>query len=478
MKNISIILPTRGRPALVKRLFDSLIETTAKIEDIEVVLYIDDDDVESHGITHTIIDIIKLIRPHGASLGSILNECYYASSGRYLFLMNDDAIYRTKGWDTDVLRAFEAFPDDIALVYGNDLDQGGKVPTFPIISRKTCEFMGGICPSEYLNLHIESHLLDIFKRLKVLGYDRIVYLDDVVFEHMHFQLGKTSFDATYKKKNQDHDDWHFLSFDSERGLAAKGLQGYIDGHRRGIADSGASKTGGARPDVSIIIPDANVSAVFEPHWLDSLNISAGDGLRVEILAPAGAAYAAVPGASLEKGYAIKIISDCAGLGFAEACNRCAKSAVGDYLVFLSSMAQPLAGWLGALLKTVKSDLKCAVAGAKLLDRRTGRVSHVGVSFYEENGFVRPSRVYNGVEATHPAVTRVREFQAMEPFCMAVRAKQFFDAGCFDAGMKEAAGLDLCLKLRKMGWKVLYAPQSQAILNCAGSVCNGRGEIAG
>jgi GT2 family glycosyltransferase len=327
--------------------------------------------------------------------------------------------------------------------------------------------MGGICPSEYLNLHIESHLLDIFKRLKLLGYDRIVYLDGVVFEHMHFQLGKTDFDATYKKKNQDHDDWHFLSFDTERGLVAKGLQGYIDGHRHGIADGGASSaavTGALRPDISIIIPDADGSAVFEPHWLDSLNITSGDDLLVEVLVPAGAAYAAVPGASLEKGYAVRIIPDCAGLGFAEASNRCAKAAVGGVLVFLSRMAEPLAGWLGALMTTLKSDSKCAVAGPKFIEPRSGRVVAVGTAFYEEGGVLKATRIYNGLDANHAAVSRPRAFQAIEPFCMMVRKKEFLSAGGFDSAMKEAAGADLCLKVRERGWKVLYAPLSSVALD--------------
>jgi Holliday junction resolvase len=48
--------------------------------------------------------------------------------------------------------------------------------------------------------------------------------------------------------------------------------------------------------------------------------------------------------------------------------------------------------------------------------------------------------------------------------MMVRKKEFLSAGGFDSAMKEAAGADLCLKVRERGWKVLYAPLSSVALD--------------
>ncbi|MCH7651437.1 MAG: hypothetical protein IIA63_09820, partial [Nitrospinae bacterium] len=44
---------------------------------------------------------------------------------------------------------------------------------------------------------IDYHLMDIFKRLQVLGEDRVVYLKDTVIEHLHYRYGKSEVDATY-----------------------------------------------------------------------------------------------------------------------------------------------------------------------------------------------------------------------------------------------------------------------------------------
>ena len=45
---ISLLLPTRGRPAWVERLFDSIVATASQLARIEVVMYVDDDDAGSH----------------------------------------------------------------------------------------------------------------------------------------------------------------------------------------------------------------------------------------------------------------------------------------------------------------------------------------------------------------------------------------------------------------------------------------------
>jgi len=122
-------------------------------------------------------------------------------------LINDDVVFSHPRLGTRAFReAATRYPDDIALVYGNDLDQGEAVPTFPIVSRTVCDVLGEICPRGYRHLHIESHLLDIFKQLARLGYKRICYLDDVIFEHMHYVVGKASIDLTYAKRSQRLDD--------------------------------------------------------------------------------------------------------------------------------------------------------------------------------------------------------------------------------------------------------------------------------
>ena len=263
MIDISLLVPTRERPKLLQRLFDSLADTTSRLERIEVVLYMDDDDLPTHTVAHPSLQLTKLIKPAGEKMGRMNQMCYEASRGRFAMLMNDDVVFRTKAWDTRVLDAFARFPDDVALVYGNDLHQRKSMATLPIVSRAVCDVLGGICPRDYLNVYIDVHLFDVFKKLAKLGAPRTVYLGDVIFEHMHHEVGKSSMDATYVKRNERFDDLLYINLDDERWNQAKMLQRHIaasqiKGGAKSIqeSESKSSKPGGVKNLFKRIISSA------------------------------------------------------------------------------------------------------------------------------------------------------------------------------------------------------------------------------
>lgn len=226
--DISILLPTRKRPNFLLRLFDSLKETTARPENLEVVLYADEDDEETLSVEYGGLNIVRLVRPPGATMGAINTACYEASTGRYVLLANDDLVFRTRGWDEAFMDAFARHPDGIALVYANDLFQEGRVPNFPALSRTACEVMGGICPTEYIRVSIDIHIFDIFKKLARMGHSRIVYLPEVVIEHMHYEAGKAPLDMTYANRENITDDVLYLAWEDERSYIARKLAEYIE----------------------------------------------------------------------------------------------------------------------------------------------------------------------------------------------------------------------------------------------------------
>jgi glycosyl transferase family 2 len=233
MTEISLLLPTRARPDLVNRLFDSVVRTTTFGEHLEIVVFLDADDETSADILWPGLKCETLRGPSGQTMGNMLRACYRASSGRYLMLLNDDVVFRTSGWDERVIAAFRKFSDDVALVYGSDLDQEQSRPTLPFVSRMVSELIGGLCPRGYHNLHIESHLFDIFNQLSRLGQHRLVYLGDVVFEHMHHAVGKGTFDSTSVKRHKQDDDALFIALDQERRHKAIHLLEFIAANRPG-----------------------------------------------------------------------------------------------------------------------------------------------------------------------------------------------------------------------------------------------------
>jgi glycosyltransferase involved in cell wall biosynthesis len=225
---ISLLLPTRGRPALVQRLFKSVAEMTARLDRIEVILYVDEDDVGSHHLDSRDFKVVRIIGPR-LSMGDYNSACLRRARGEAIVLANDDMVVRTPGWDNKVAAMHAGFPDGIYLAYPNDLFKNGRLATFPILSRRCCEVLGDPYPSAYRGAFIDAHLFDLFKRLKHAGLDRIRYLDDVIFEHLHYRSGKAAYDETYRMRGRFADDFTFIAMAQARSDGAKRLLSVLRG---------------------------------------------------------------------------------------------------------------------------------------------------------------------------------------------------------------------------------------------------------
>lgn len=219
---ISLLMPTRARPALARRFFQSVLDLTAHPNSIEVILYIDDDDTESHSLDCEGLEVRRIIGPR-VTMGEYNSRCLAEARGDIIVLVNDDMVIRTPNWDERLRKLDAEYEDKLYLAYGNDLFKGQKLCTFPILSRRTCELLVDPFPSQYRGAFIDYHLLDIFKRLELLGEKRIRYLEDVVFEHLHYRTGKAQIDETYTQRKRFADDLDFLALSAPRHLAAQRL---------------------------------------------------------------------------------------------------------------------------------------------------------------------------------------------------------------------------------------------------------------
>jgi len=226
--SISLLLPTRGRPALVERLFKSIAETTAQPERVEIILYVDDDDTSSHHLDSESFRVVRIIGP-AMSMGGYNSACLEQARGDIIILANDDMVIRTPGWDNMIAEMDAGFTDKIYLAYGNDLFKKGDLCTFPILSRRTCELLVEPYPVAYRGAFIDVHLFDIFKRLQHAGFSRMRYLNDVVFEHLHYRTGKAVCDETYKRRGRFEDDPTFIAMAGARSTGANRLLNALRG---------------------------------------------------------------------------------------------------------------------------------------------------------------------------------------------------------------------------------------------------------
>jgi ABC-type polysaccharide/polyol phosphate transport system ATPase subunit len=227
---ISLLLPTRGRAELLRRFLESVLARSERPELVEVVAYADDDDPASHGFQVEGLEVRTIVGPR-VSMGGYNSACFEQSRGDIIVLGNDDVVIQTRGWDRKLREMHAALQDRVYLAYPNDLFKGRALSAFPILSRATCRVLGEPFPRAYRGAFIDVHLLDIFKRLEQSGHSRLIYLEDVVFEHMHYRTGKGDYDRTYGARGRFLDDETFLRLRDERSAVAGKLLAAIEGGR-------------------------------------------------------------------------------------------------------------------------------------------------------------------------------------------------------------------------------------------------------
>jgi GT2 family glycosyltransferase len=157
---------------------------------------------------------------------------------------------------------------------------------------------------------------------------------------------------------------------------------------------------------------------------------------------------------------VQVIHNDTNLGFARACNQGARAARGRYVVFLNNDTIPLAGWLDALVAEAEADPAIAVVGSRLLFPN-GTVQHAGVAFARYQS--TPYHIFQGLPCDLAAVNRRRELQVVTGACMLVRRTVFETMGGFDEEFENGfEDVDLCLRIRAEGGRVVYQPRSTLI----------------
>tara|TARA_B110000967_G_scaffold46886_1_gene47336 strand:+ start:672 stop:1547 length:876 start_codon:yes stop_codon:yes gene_type:complete len=219
-KELSIIIPSRGRPELLLKMMESVLDFAALPELIEFVIYLDNDESSDYEMFNSRAIIVKGERVH---MGKMFSSCIEKANGRTIIICNDDVLVKTNNWDDIIYKNLKLFTDDVFLMYPNDLNKGEKLCTFPIFSKELFLKFPGVLPAD-LTL-IDLHLQDLFFQLKGLGMNRIKFLHNVIFEHLHYTLGKSNFDETYSKRHRfENDDLFILYADLRFKLSSEIFQ--------------------------------------------------------------------------------------------------------------------------------------------------------------------------------------------------------------------------------------------------------------
>lgn len=125
---VSVLLPTRGRPELLRRSVMSLLDMASTPGRVEILVAVDEDDDATLEMVGELPVHAFEFEPRGyPRLHEYVNELARQALGDWLFLWNDDAIMRTAGWDDVVANA------DPAVLHPRDNHPGDYLNTFPIV---------------------------------------------------------------------------------------------------------------------------------------------------------------------------------------------------------------------------------------------------------------------------------------------------------------------------------------------------------
>jgi hypothetical protein len=181
--SISLFFNTRKRVNLLNNLLSSLYATAYDVSNIEVFITIDSDDYESKEfLENTNLENLKVIsidRP--SNLHVSINEMAKLSTGDFLFVLNDDIIFRTYHWDKKIIDSYD--PSQILYIGTNDNSvdktKARRYSSFPILTRASYEALGFFMSEKFVSHGGDVHLWRIFDSLGLVEYSH-VFLDHVL----------------------------------------------------------------------------------------------------------------------------------------------------------------------------------------------------------------------------------------------------------------------------------------------------------
>lgn len=151
-------------------------------------------------------------------------------------------------------------------------------------------------------------------------------------------------------------------------------------------------------------------------------------------------------------------------GYAEGYNRALQQIDATYFVLLNSDIETTPGWLLPLVDMMDNDISVAACAPKLKDLNNHEFfEYAGAAggFMDRFGYVFcRGRLFHTCEKDLGQYDRPGEIFWATGACLMIRAEAFRNAGGLDpsffAHMEE---IDLCWRLKNMGFKIMYQPLS-------------------
>lgn len=187
-----MICPSRGRPDRVQDMLKSFYDTRSYDTEICIAISKDDPRFEEYQVDENII--VCDSRYTVDKINFIATKIH--PGVEYYGIIDDDQIFRTKGWDTRFIEEIEAH-GGWGLACGDDKFTKDwhkeKHPNGCVVSGNFVKLFGYMVYPLFRHTGVDHWQADLFGFAQCL-----YYCPDVVIEHMHANVGKAPMDDNYK----------------------------------------------------------------------------------------------------------------------------------------------------------------------------------------------------------------------------------------------------------------------------------------
>lgn len=219
-----------------------------------------------------------------------------------------------------------------------------------------------------------------------------------------------------------------------------------------------------QPKVSIVIPSKDQAALIR-RCLDSIFAKTSYEHIEVIVVDTGSQEPETQSVYEELGSRndLSVVQYEGEFNFGKACNLGAEHASGSHLLFLNNDTEVIhETWLEAMLQWFELP-EVGIVGAKLLFP-DGRIQHAGVII--GMGGIAAHLFYGaeeGQDGHFGSDEWYRNVSAVTGASLLIRKKVFNNMGGFDEEFRiNYSDVDLCLRVRQAGWRIVYTPDARLV----------------
>jgi len=196
---ITLCIPSRGRPKLARRMYDSAIAQSNSRKNLEFLFYLNEDDPslpEYLNLLNNLPQVKIQVGPHQSTSFS-WNRLATKAMFDIICLMGDDVQIETKDWDRKIYEQFSKYDDKILMVVpqtgrprGYRQSQWKSKESIRLVKKNEplpaphfavhknwIDVLGYMCPPQFWHFYVDSYTQKVARSL-----ERCLFMKDVVWK--------------------------------------------------------------------------------------------------------------------------------------------------------------------------------------------------------------------------------------------------------------------------------------------------------